>query len=379
MKKRTLATLLVVSMCASMLAGCGSSGSDNTSSESSTQTEAPAAADETEASENTSENTSEDASEASGAGLTYGFVSKTTADPMFVGTYKGFEEACKELGIECVYRGTDDASAEKEIEIINQFISQGVDGIAVIAADEDALQPVLKQAMDAGINVVTVDSATNADSRELHVDFADPVEMGRGMFRSAAKACNSEGQITILNGDPRVSLFADFETGIFAEYEENPDLYGKIDLVKEVAYGYDLPDQSTTEAQALIKNYPDTDVIICPTTVAILAAAKIIQDGNLDIKVTGIGLPSEMVSYYDNGICEEMWLWDIYEYGYLTAYSLTALVNGEITGAVGDTVEAGKLGSYTVETREVDGGTMIMMGDGLVFDSSNIKEWSDKL
>lgn len=374
MKKRTLATLLVVSMCASMLAGCGSSGSGSASTESNTNAEAPAAAEEEPQAE-----ASEDASETSGTGLTYGFVSKTTADPMFVGTYEGFEEACKELGIECVYRGTDDASAEKEIEIINQFISQGVDGIAVIAADEDALQPVLKQAMDAGIHVVSVDSATNADSRELHVDFADPVEMGRGMFRSAAKACNSEGQITILNGDPRVSLFADFETGIFAEYEENPDLYGNIDLVKEVAYGYDLPDQSTTEAQALIKNYPDTDVIICPTTVAILAAAKIIQDGNLDIKVTGIGLPSEMVSYYDNGICEEMWLWDIYEYGYLTAYSLTALVNGEITGAVGDTVEAGKLGSYTVETREVDGGTMIMMGDGLVFDSSNIKEWSEKL
>lgn len=378
MKKRTLATLLVVSMCASMLAGCGSSGSGSASTESNTNTEAPAAAEEEPQAE-ASEDASENASETSGTGLTYGFVSKTTADPMFVGTYEGFEEACKELGIECVYRGTDDASAEKEIEIINQFISQGVDGIAVIAADEDALQPVLKQAMDAGIHVITVDSATNADSRELHVDFADPVEMGRGMFRSAAKACNSEGQITILNGDPRVSLFADFETGIFAEYEENPDLYGNIDLVKEVAYGYDLPDQSTTEAQALIKNYPDTDVIICPTTVAILAAAKIIQDGNLDIKVTGIGLPSEMVSYYDNGICEEMWLWDIYEYGYLTAYSLTALVNGEITGAVGDTVEAGKLGSYTVETREVDGGTMIMMGDGLVFDSSNIKEWSEKL
>ena len=156
-------------------------------------------------------------------------------------------------------------------------------------------------------------------------------------------------------------------------------MYENIELVKEVAYGYDLPDQSTTEAQALIKNYPDTDVIICPTTVAILAAAKIIQDNNLDIKVTGIGLPSEMVTYYENGICEEMWLWDIYEYGYLTAYALTALANDEITGAAGEKITAGKLGDYTIETRDVDGGTMIMMGDGLIFDSSNITEWSEKL
>lgn len=374
MKRRMLAMLLTGAMCASMLAGCGSSKTQDASS--GNGTDAPAAEEEAPALE--SDTASDDSQEAAG-GLTYGFVSKTTADPMFVGTYEGFEEGCKELGIECVYRGTDDASAEKEIEIINQFISQGVDGIAVIAADEDALQPVLQQAMNAGIHVVTVDSAANADSRELHVDFADPVEMGRGMLRSASKACGGEGQITILNGDPRVSLFADFEDGIFAEYEENPDLYENIELVREVAYGYDLPDQSTTEAQALIKNYPDTDVIICPTTVAILAAAKIIQDNNLDIKVTGIGLPSEMVTYYENGICEEMWLWDIYEYGYLTAYALTALANDEITGAAGEKITAGKLGDYTIETRDVDGGTMIMMGDGLIFDSSNITEWSEKL
>lgn len=313
------------------------------------------------------------------ADMTYGFVSKTTADPMFVGTYDGFAEACEELGIEAVYRGTDDASAEKEIEIINQFISQGVDGIAVIAADEDALQPVLQQAMDAGIKVVSVDSATNADSRQLHIDFADPVEMGRNMFRSAAKACGNKGQITILNGDPRVSLFADFNDGIFDEYHSNPDLYKDIELIEEVAYGYDLPDQSTTEAQALIKNYPDMDVMICPTTVAILAAAKIIQDNSLDIKVTGIGLPSEMVNYYDNGICDEMYLWNVYDYGYLTAQALTALVNGDITGAEGESFEAGKLGEYSIETREVDGGTMVMMGDGMVFDKDNIKEWADKL
>lgn len=319
------------------------------------------------------------AEEAESTGMTYGFVSKTTADPMFVGTYEGFEEACQELGIEAIYRGTDDASAEKEIEIINQFISQGVDGIAVIAADEDALQPVLQQAMDAGIKVVSVDSATNADSRQLHIDFADPVEMGRNMFRTAAEACDYKGQITILNGDPRVSIFADFNDGIFDEYDSNPDKYADIELVKEVAYGYDLPDQSTTEAQALIKNYPDMDVMICPTTVAILAASKIIQDSSLDIKVTGIGLPSEMVSYFDSGICDEMYLWDVYDYGYLTAQALTALVNGDITGAEGDTFEAGRLGEYTVETREIDGGTMIMMGDGLVFDKDNIQEWAEKL
>jgi len=362
--KKIVALVLTIIMFTFVISGCGQSSKSPAKND----TNATRA-------ENSANGKSDGGSEKK---RVYGFASKTTADPMFIGTFDGFKEACDELGIECVYRGTDDASAEKEIEIINQFISQGVDGIAVIAADYDALEPVLQQAMDKGISVVSVDSAANPNSRQIHIDFCNTVTLGRQMFRSAAKICNYNGQIGILSGDPRVAVFADFEKGMFEEYESDPQKYANIDLIKEVAYGYDLPDQSTSEAQAMFKNYPDMDVVICATTVAILAAAKIIQDQNLDIKVTGIGLPSEMVTYIHNGICPEMWLWDIYQYGYLTAYALTELVNGNITGEVGDKVVAGKLGEYTVEAH-ADGGTMIMLSDGLLFDESNIDEWKDKL
>ena len=360
--KKLLAILLAIAMVFT-LAACSSGGSGDTA-------EAPAEESEAPAEEGSGD----------GEGLVYGFVSKTTADPMFVGTYEGFEEACGELGIETFYRGTEDASAEKEIEIVNQLIAQGVDGIAIIAADEDALQPVLQQAMDAGIPVVSVDSATNAASRNLHVDFAETVDLGRKMFASAAKECDYNGTIGVLNGDPRVSIFQDFDEGILAEYNEGKDTtYKDVTLIEDFAYGYDLPDQSTTEGQALIKNHPDMDVICCPTTVAILAAAKLIQDGGLDMKVTGIGLPSECVSYFDNGIIDEMWLWNIYDYGYLTCYALYAIQQGQATGAEGETIDGGKLGTYTIEHRDVDDGTMIMMGEGYLFDNSNIHDWVDKL
>jgi rhamnose transport system substrate-binding protein len=321
---------------------------------------------------------SEGGSQTSGKKL-FGFVSKTTADPMFIGTYDGFKIACDELGIDTIYRGTDDASAEKEIEIINQLMVQNVDGIAIIAADYDALQPLLQEAMNKGIPVVSVDSAANPASRKIHVDFANVVTLGRNIFKTAAEISGYKGKFGVLSGDPRVAVFADIERGIFDEYKEfKSTKYQNIELIDRIAYGYDLPDQSTTEGQALLKNYPDMNVVICPTTVAILAVGKLIQDQGLDIKITGIGLPSEMVSYFKNGICPEMWLWDIYDYGYLTGYTLYELMQGNLTGAAGEKFTAGKMGEYTVEKHE-DGGTMVMMGDGLKFDNSNIDEWVDKL
>ena len=306
----------------------------------------------------------------------FGFASKTTADPMFIKTFEGFKIACDELGIETVYRGTDDASAEKEIEIINQFIAQNVAGIAIIAADYDAFQPMLQEAMRKGIPVISVDSAVNPASRQIAVEFCDIVELGRNEFRSAAAICGGKGKIAILSGDPRVKAFMDTEEGIWDEY--NSGKYPGIEVVKQIYYGYDLPDQSTTEGQALVKTYPDVDVIICTTTVAILSMGKIIQDQGLNMKITGIGLPSEMYSYFENGICPEMWLWDVYDYGYLSAHALYELYRGNITGAVGETFNAGKMGSQKIEKHE-DGGTMVLLGNGFKFDMSNIQEWKDKL
>ena len=306
----------------------------------------------------------------------FGFASKTTADPMFIKTFEGFKIACDELGIDTVYRGTDDASAEKEIEIVNQFLAQNVAGIGIIAADFDAFQPMLQEAMNRGIPVICIDSAVNPASRNVAVEFCDIVELGRNEMRSAASICGGKGKVAIISGDPRVKAFQDVEQGLLDEY--NSGKYPGIELISPIYYGYDLPDQSTTEGQALIKNHPDVDVIICATTVAILSVGKIIQDQGLNIKITGIGLPSEMISYFENGICPEMWLWDVYDYGYASGYTLYALYTGAITGAVGETFSAGKLGSFTIEPHE-DGGTMVLFSNGFKFDMNNIHEWKDKL
>lgn len=45
-----------------------------------------------------------------------------------------------------------------------------------------------------------------------------------------------------------------------------------------------------------------------------------------------------------SGVCQWMYLWNPIDVGYLSGYAADALVNGKITGAVGDKLTAGKLG-----------------------------------
>lgn len=367
MKFKQLAALVlsaVLILSTSACSGSGSSSSSTASTQPDISSSPSAPAGETKAPENSS------------GKPVFAFVSKTTADPMFVTIYKGFEEACKELGVEPIYRGTDNASAEKQIEIINQLVAQNVAALCVIAADFDALEPVLSDAMSKGIPVISFDSATNPKSRNVHIEMVNSETLGRAMMRAAYDITGGEGKIGVLSGDPRVAIFQSWEAGIAKEAEDILKTNDKVQILP-TAYGYDLPDQSTTEAQAMLQNNPDCKAIVCATTVAIISAGKVIQDQGSDCKITGIGLPSEMATMIKDGTCPVMFLWNPLDMGYLTAYAADALVKKQITGAIGDKLTSGRLGDFEVTEYPDDGGTQILLGGPLKFDAGNIDEYKD--
>ena len=71
--------------------------------------------------------------------------------------------------------------------------------------------------------------------------------------------------------------------------------------------------------------------------------------------------------------CPYFYLWDMQGLGKLSGYATIALVNGDITGALDETFTAGDLGEYTI-TEADDGGTEIVLGLPLEFNSENIEE-----
>ena len=85
---------------------------------------------------------------------------------------------------------------------------------------------------------------------------------------------------------------------------------------------------------------------MAPTTVGIAAAAKAMQDEGLcdDVKVSGLGLPAEMVSYTLNGCAPEFALWSFVDLGYLTYYTTYMFANGDIEGVEGEAFNAGRMG-----------------------------------
>lgn len=346
--KKIMATAIALLMSVSALAGCGG----QTPTPSSTGTPKPAA---------------------KSKGV-YALVAKDVNNPYMKKMYEGFESACTELGSTALYKGPDQATPEKQIEIINQLIAQKVELIAIAANDADALQPALKNAMDKGIKVISLDSAVNKDSRMVHIQQADPEKIGRGLIQAAYEMVNGKGGIAILSATAQATNQNLWIKWMKQELEENAEKYKNTPLVK-VAYGDDDPTKSTNETTALLSNQ-SIKVIIAPTTVGMLASGKVLQDKKSSVLLTGLGLPSEMAPFIEGGICPWMYLWNPIDIGYLAAFSGDALVTGKITGKTGDKVTAGRLGEKDVTTAD-DGGTEIKLGEPFKFDKSNIGEWKN--
>ena len=305
----------------------------------------------------------------------HAFIFKNTGNPYGDKQMQGFIEGIEEQGFEAITRAPDQPTAEAQIQIIEQLITQQVSSITITGNDFDALEPVLTKARDAGISVLSADSAVNPASRITHVNQADSEMIGRTLIQAAYEIAGGSGDIAILSATSQASNQNLWIEWMEKELAENAGKYADLKLVR-IVYGDDLRDKSVSEMEGLLQSFPNLKVVIAPTTVGIAAAGRVITDRDLigTVFVTGLGLPSEMAEYIENGSCPYMFLWNPIDVGYLAAYAATAVNNGDIAGNVGDKFSAGRLGDFEI-VRASDGGTEILLGAPFKFEPSNIAQW----
>ena len=311
-----------------------------------------------------------------GEGLYIGVVYKQSGNAYFQASVDGIQKAADELGFTFEHDGPDDGSNDGAIRIIENYITKGVDALIISANDPDALVDVCTQAMEEGIKVVSYDAEVAYPGRDLDVQPSSAKNIGLTLLESIAKSVNYEGQIGIVSAmatAPNQNLWIQY---IEEELAAN-EAYANIEYIGTV-YGDDEYQKSFDETQALLNQYPDLKGLIVPTTVGGPAVAKCIQDAGRDVKVTGLTLASDMKTFIDAGICDETFLWNPIDLGYVASYAAVALVNEEITGAAGDNVVAGDY-NLTVEDKGEDGATILYLNKLNCFNTETVNDWVDIL
>ena len=303
------------------------------------------------------------------ADATITFIPKNLNNPYITLELSGAKDASEELGYTYAEAAPLDAGADTQIPFIQTEVQNGTNIIAVSPNDPDAVCPALEDARAGGAKIITFDSDSAVECRDLFINQVSVDAVAKGQLEQLYDQIGGTGQIAILSATAAAPNQNSWIDAMKAEIESNPDY--EWDLVATV-YGDDDDTKSFQEAQGLLQSYPDLAGIISPTTVGIAATARYLSTSEYKGKVAlvGLGLPGQMKEYLEDGTVQAFALWDPSEVGYLTAYAGKALLDGTITGKEGDTFEAGKLGSYTVGP---DG--LILVGELLKFDKDNIDEY----
>jgi ribose transport system substrate-binding protein len=132
-------------------------------------------------------------------GLRFAVIPKALDIPVFNYARIGAERAAKELGnVQVLWNAPASADQLKQKEILESYITQRVDGIAISALNGAFLADTINRAIDAGIPVVTWDSDAPT-SRRLAFYGVDDLASGRIMGEETIRLLNGKGKVAIIS------------------------------------------------------------------------------------------------------------------------------------------------------------------------------------
>lgn len=288
---------------------------------------------------------------------------KAKGDPYFISCRAGAEEAAKELGIDLIWDGPTGLDAAKQNEVIEGWITRGVDAIAVSVENSAGISTVLRKARERGIKVVTWDADAAPDARDYFINQATPEGIGNTLIDEGARLLGGKGEFGIVTGTlsaANQNLWMDFMKKRVAE--KYPQL--KLATIRP---SDDDRDKAFSETQTILKVYPNVKLIVAISAPALPGSAEAVQQaGRKDVSVIGLSLPNLNKRYVHDDVVQAVVLWNTRDLGYLTVYTAALLVEAR---AGKDSLQAGRLG--TIEIR----GTEVILGKPFIFNKANIDKY----
>ena len=287
------------------------------------------------------------AQECAKAPVTVGMLPKLDTDPYFQVAKGGAEEAAKEIGGKVIQVAPSQATAEAQIEFINNLVSQKVGVIAIAGNDANAVAPALKRAAKEGVRVISYDSDVAADARQVLVNQVKGDSLAEMMLESMHNLIGGEGEFAILSSTPTATNQNAWIEFMRAKMAKEPK-FAKMKLV-QVAYGEESEQVNQQQALALVQAFPALKGIIVPAGIGLPAAARALEQAGMlsKVKLTGLAPATLMKKYIEAGQAQDIW-WNVTDLGYLTYHIAQQVAMCKLTGKEGEKFTAGRLGEYTI-------------------------------
>lgn len=312
--------------------------------------------------------TSASESKKNGEDLKVVMMPKVMGMPIFESYYNSAKEQADELGITLDYIGPSELDASKQVNLVQDLISGGdTDALLICPADGEALVPVLKEAMDAGIHVYTWDDdVVDESAREYFINMCSDKIYGEQMGKTVGEMLKGKGKIGVVNGNmTATSLTLKEEALQDVLKNEYPD----IKVMPTVYHGGDQQ-KAYALCQDLLTANPDLDLIAVIATPGLLGAAQAVDaSGRNEVIVYGAEQPNNIKEYMKKDGLEVVGcLWDVMTLGKEAVNIVYSCLTDGKEYKEGDTVEG-----YPESSVE---GTNITFNAVLEFDKDTVDDYN---
>lgn len=326
--------------------------------------------------------------------ITIAVLPKMKGENYWDATKNGAEEAVEELtaagkNVKLIYDGPpqDQATNQKQVDLLEGWIAQGVDAIAVGCVDASAISPTLKKAQSQGIKVVTYDTDAEPDARDLYVCSASETGMAEALVENAAAELQAKGYGP--DNPANVAMMGQTKTDVNIEaWKDNilklleTDEYNwmKLQDVESDIY-YPGADEVEVQAQAatlISRMGKGADKIQCAfgntsmTGPALASQYEAASDkpSKDEIVLTGVATPNAVKTYVldeDNPFKVAV-LWNCMDLGYLAVQSAYQLAVGDVTANSAE-ITTERLGTSAIEEG------IVQLGEPLVITKDNVEDF----
>ncbi len=271
MKKQWILVLALVLGLAMVFAGCAK--------DEPAETPAPAP----------SEEPADEETPAAEEDITIGFIPMTLNNEYFITMVNGAQQKADDLGVTLeVQAGQQHASAEEQLQIIENMITSGVDAICIVPSSSEGLLTALQKCEDADIPVINLDTRLNPEL--LESSGLTPVPfIGTDNYSGAKLA--GEYVVANLAEGTKMAILTGIEGQENAAHRRNgfyDVVEGTMEVVAEQSAEWEV-DKGYTATQNILQANPDISFIFASNDGMAIGALRAIQEANKQDSIQVIG------------------------------------------------------------------------------------------
>jgi ribose transport system substrate-binding protein len=218
-----------------------------------------------------------------------------------VGFYTALEDGAKaeaaKLGYGFLYQGSPDFTAAAQTPVVDSVCAKSPKILLIAPTDPVALRPAIQTCMNAGVKVVTVDTALTNTSGLVSAITSDNVQGGRAAAGVIAKALGDQGQVAVMSLDGTTTTQVERVKGLTEGLAQYPGI-----TVVSTEFTGQAETASQTDSTAILTAHPQVKAFFgAAEPNAEGAAAALSAAGRRGVTVVGYDADPSAVALLKSG------------------------------------------------------------------------------